>query len=98
MGQYPERIRSSLKQPQLYYVKRAGKALQGQPPTYEMGTGGGPATPTGRVMVRFADQASLERRRADIEKAGYRVEQVLAYAPQAAWISAASGDAAGSSE
>ena len=91
MDKYPERIRASLKQPQLYYVKQKAGSLQ--PPAYELSPGGGIATPTGRVLVRFADAAALDKRRKDIETAGYTVEEVLSYAPQAAWVRAASGDA-----
>ena len=90
MDKYPERIRASLKQPHLEYVKRKAEALQ---PSYELSGGGGPATPTGRILVRFADAAALERHKKDIEAAGYRIVEVLAYAPQAAWVHAASGDA-----
>lgn len=90
MDKYPERIRASLKQPQIHYVKRKAVTLQ---PTYELPGGGGAATPTGRVLVRFADAAALEGRRKDIEAAGYKVEEVLSYAPEAAWVRAASGDA-----
>ncbi len=92
MDKYPDRIRASLKQPQLQYVKRKAQALQN--PTYELPGGGGPATPTGRILVRFADPAALAARRQDIESAGFKIEEVLAYAPQAAWVRAASGDTA----
>jgi len=91
VDKYPDRIRASLKQPQLQYVKRTGETLQ--TPTYELAGGGGPATPTGRILVRFADAAALDRHRKDIESAGYKIEEVLAYAPQAAWVRATSGDA-----
>jgi len=90
VDKYPERIRSSLKQPQVHYVKRKTESLQA--PAYELPGGGGTATPTGRVLVRFADAAALEKRTKDIEAAGYKVEEVLSYAPQAAWVRAASGD------
>ncbi len=90
MDKYPDRLRASLKQPQLEYVKRKGESLQ---PSYELSGGGGaPATPTGRILVRFADAAALVKGRNKIEAAGYKIEEVLSYAPQAAWVSAASGD------
>ena len=46
-----------------------------------------------RVYVCDIDAAALERHKKDIEAAGYRIVEVLAYAPQAAWVHAASGDA-----
>jgi hypothetical protein len=91
MDKFPERIRASLKQPQLLYVKRHGEALQ--PPAYEL-SGGTPATPTGRILVRFKDAAALQASRKEIEAAGYKIEELLSYAPQAAWVRAASGDTA----
>jgi len=96
VDKFPDRIRASLKQPQLEYVKRKPESLQPpqQIPSYELAGGGGAATPTGRVLVRFADAPTRERRTKDIEAAGYRIEEVLAYAPQAAWVRARSGDAA----
>ena len=74
------------------YVKRKTQTLQ--QPSYELPGGGPAATPTGRVLVRFADPGTLEQRRGDIEAAGYEVEEVLAYAPQAAWVRARSGNTA----
>jgi hypothetical protein len=88
VDKFPERIRANLKQPQTEYVKRKAKSLQ---PTYELTPGGGIATPTGRILVRFADPAALEKHKKDIEAAGFKIEEILSYAPQAAWVSAASG-------
>jgi hypothetical protein len=90
VSKYPERIRASLKQPHLEYVKQKGEALQ---PSYELPGGGVAASPTGRILVRFANADTMEKRRKDIEAAGYVIDEILSYAPQAAWVRAASGDA-----
>jgi hypothetical protein len=44
------------------------------------------AVPTGRVLIRFQPGDSVAEHAAEIERAGYRIEEVLAYAPQAAWL------------
>jgi len=49
------------------------------------------AVPTGRVFVRFRDDVPVSARRGDIERAGYRFVQTLAYAPSAAWLEADDG-------
>ncbi len=60
-------------------------------PVYRRGHGGGVVVPTGRVLVRFADGDSAEAHRRDLAAAGYHLEEVLSYAPQAGWASATSG-------
>jgi hypothetical protein len=62
-------------------------------PVYRQVPGGTLAVPTGRVFVRFAQGESASRHEADLAARGYRVEEVLTYAPHAAWLRAASGDA-----
>jgi hypothetical protein len=89
--EFPDRIRVSLRTPDAYFVKRPGPREAGEAPAYELSPGGGEARPTGRVLVRFRDAEALRRHRADIETAGYVVEEILSYAPQAAWVHAASG-------
>jgi hypothetical protein len=84
----------SLRTPDEYFVRRPGPRGSSEPPTYELSPHGGVAHPTGRVLVRFQDAEALQRHRPDIETAGYVVEEVLDYAPQAAWVRAASGDTA----
>ena len=92
--EFPDRIRVSLRAPDTYFVKRPGPWEVGDTPAYELSPGGGEARPTGRVLVRFRDAEALRRHQADIEAAGYAVEETLSYAPQAAWVRAASGDPA----
>jgi hypothetical protein len=53
--------------------------------------GGSIAVPTGRVMINFGDDAAIDRK-ADIARAGFRIERTLDYAPSAAWLVHASGD------
>jgi hypothetical protein len=91
---FPDRIRVSLQKADQSYVKQAEPHDSTEPPVYVLSSGGQPARPTGRVLVRFADPAALVRHRKDIEAAGYIIEEVLSYAPQAAWVRAASGDPA----
>jgi hypothetical protein len=54
------------------------------------------AVPTGLVFVRFAKGTSAHARRADLERAGFEIVQVPAYAPHAAWVRARTGGIAGS--
>ena len=72
-----------------------GKAEVG--PVYQPAGQSGLATlavPTGRVLVRFQSGASAEARSPDIAQAGYRIEETLAHAPNAAWVRAADGSIA----
>lgn len=55
-------------------------------------TPGGPlAIPTGRVFIRFRDGVSAEERRPAVEGAGYSVDRIPGYAPQAAWVCSIDG-------
>lgn len=75
-----------------------GKASVSDPgkvtPVYTLGSGGSPAVPTGLVFIRLAEGAAIGDRRAEIENAGYEVAETLAYALNAAWLRARSGDIA----
>ncbi|HET6998634.1 MAG TPA: hypothetical protein VFI03_08595 [Solirubrobacterales bacterium] len=48
--------------------------------------GGGLAVPTGRVLVRFAPDDSPQAHSEELGEAGFKVEEVLGYAPHAAWV------------
>ena len=61
-------------------------------PVYRRMPGGGLVVPTGRVLVRFAEGEPAEAHRAELADAGYEIEEVLSYAPHAAWLRACSGD------
>jgi hypothetical protein len=67
-------------------------AVEGGDPVYAL-SGGSLAVPTGRVFVRFADGGSPRAAERQIADAGFRIEQVPAYAPNAAWVAPA-GDIA----
>ena len=60
-------------------------------PAYQLQPDGALAVPTGQVFVRFAEGVAAETRREELARAGYEVVQLLAYAPQAAWVRARSG-------
>ncbi len=49
------------------------------------------AVPTGRVLIRFHPSDKATDHSSEIEQAGYRIEEALTYAPEAAWVSAAAG-------
>ncbi len=53
------------------------------------------AVPTGRVMVRFAEGEDAGAHEKRIKQAGYRIEQQLSYAPNAAWLRDTDDDIAG---
>jgi hypothetical protein len=60
-------------------------------PVYRRIPGGGIAVPTGRVLVRFGEGDRADDHRAAVARAGYVVDTVLTYAPQAAWVRARAG-------
>ncbi len=64
--------------------------LQAIGPVYALEPAGIIAAPTGRVLVRF-DKGRVEDWAAGLAQCGYRVEQTLRYAPQAAWVRPSSG-------
>lgn len=63
-------------------------------PIYRRAKGGGLVVPTGRVLVRFAEGEPAEHHRDELADAGFDIEDVLSYAPHAAWLRARSGDIA----
>ena len=60
-------------------------------PVYQTAPGGSMLIPTGAVFVRFTERDVVKSRTRDIAAAGYRVTEVLPYAPNAAWVQAESG-------
>jgi hypothetical protein len=74
--------------------------IAGQPPgddarmsaVYELGAL--LAVPTGRIFVRFASGVDAAQKEAELRQAGYDIDQVVAYAPNAAWLRDAGDDAA----
>jgi hypothetical protein len=67
------------------------KGKQRLGPVYRRIPGGGIAVPTGRVLVRFGEGDRADNHRAALARAGYVIETVLGYAPQAAWVRARAG-------
>jgi len=63
-------------------------------PLYSLSASGTPAAPTGRLLVRFAQGDQANAHRAEVEGAGYRIVEILAYAPEAAWVESADGSIA----
>ncbi len=61
---------------------------------YAAGDADVPCVPTGRALVRFAAEERAADHRRGIEAAGCVMVESLAYAPEAAWVTAASGDVA----
>lgn len=59
---------------------------------YALQPGGAPAVPTGRVFIRFKEGVLADKRRREIEQAGYEIAQTIPYAPHAAWLLARSGE------
>jgi hypothetical protein len=60
-------------------------------PVYSTGASGSLAVPTGRILVRFDDDVNADSKKAELKKAGYKIAQILSYAPNAAWLEASSG-------
>lgn len=65
--------------------------LQSVTPVYALDRRGTPAVPTGLVLVRFRDGIAASTCGDVMSRAGYRIHDVLPYAPSAAWVKAASG-------
>lgn len=75
--------------PQTAARARVGEGALG--PVYRRGPQGPLVVPTGRVLVRFAEDDTAERHRARLASAGFTIDEQLGYAPQAAWLRHASG-------
>src|SRR5262245_2441037 len=58
---------------------------------YALAPHGAPVVPTGRVLVRFAEGVAASERDALFSREGFVVVEPLPYAPNAAWVTAASG-------
>ncbi|WP_414572937.1 hypothetical protein [Nostoc sp. CCY 9925] len=61
-------------------------------PIYTLEPNGSPAVPTGLVFIRFAKGVDVESQHEAINRSGYKVEQSLDYAPNAAWLRSQSGN------
>lgn len=63
-------------------------------PVYRLAKGSSLAVPTGRVFLRLAEGRSAEEARAAIETAGFSIEEIPVYAPNAAWLVPKTADVA----
>lgn len=54
--------------------------------------GGGLAVPTGRVLVRFPPEDAPQAHSDALADAGFELDEVLSYAPHAAWVRPLGGD------
>lgn len=63
-------------------------------PVYRLHPDGPLAVPTGLVLVRFADGVAAESRQEELARTGFEIAEIMAYAPQAAWVRPASGEIA----
>lgn len=61
---------------------------------YTLAQGGSLAVPSGLVFIRLADGLDVNENTEAFADAGYEVAERLAYAPNAAWLQARSGDIA----
>jgi hypothetical protein len=94
---FPEKFELESDRGRTVYVLRPDLTPDDQSSAwYEPEDGGEPAQATGLVWVRFADGEDAAARAADLENAGYRIERVPGYAPNAAFVRAE--DAAASLE
>lgn len=65
-------------------------------PVYRLQGKGPPAVASGRLFVRFAEGICAQERTLDFSRAGFAVEEIPAYAPNAAWVRATKGGIAAS--
>jgi len=61
-------------------------------PVYRLGSNGPRAVPTGLIFVRMTNGRPLATAREDLEAAGYRIREVLSYAPDAGFVVSSSGE------
>lgn len=52
------------------------------------------AVPTGLIFVRFANDVNVESQREALKQAGYAIDEIPSYAPNAAWLRDDDGDIA----
>lgn len=92
----PPRVTVSTSRPDLHYElvsdARTDRADAGDAgPLYRRAPGGEVVEPTGRVLVRFDADDRADAHTADLAASGFEVDEVLSYAPQAAWVRPGSG-------
>ena len=85
-AEYPKSIRNRTQEPHTTY-----ELVNERKGVYATQPGGSHATPSGRIFIRFADGIDVADRVTEIEKAGYKIVETLAYATNAAWLTERSG-------
>lgn len=68
-----------------------GSLPQGAQRVYRDAATGQWRVPSGRVFIRFAPDVAALSQRAALQQAGYRIQSLPGYAPQAAWLEAEAG-------
>jgi hypothetical protein len=86
---YPELIEAASDGRRTTFRLRRDLTRDGQP-VYEMNGSGVQARPSGTVWIRFAEGTEAAARATDIAAAGYRIERIISYAPNAALVNAGS--------
>jgi hypothetical protein len=64
----------------------APKAARTTYPVYSAGPTGPLAVATGKALVRLRKEIRAEEKRKDFDDAGFEIEQIPSYAPNAAWL------------
>ena len=65
-------------------------------PVYALQPGGSLAVPTGLVFLRFKEGVAATSKQADIQAAGYTIDNIPPYAPHTAWVRSQSNNIADS--
>lgn len=63
-------------------------------PVYRLEPNGPQGVPSGRVFIRFRPQVPVEGRRQELEMCGFSIDELLSYAPHAAWLQSKDGNIA----
>ena len=88
----PRDLPVSTAHPELRY--RLDADAPASAPVYRRVPSGETVVPTGRVLVRFGEGDKATDHEDDLRAAGYVVDEVLSYAPNAAWVRADGGSIA----
>lgn len=93
-AEYPRKVRSRTLEPYTVYELVTERSGENERVVYTSQPGGSPAVPSGRIFIRFEDGINVADRKPEIEKAGYKIAENIAYAENAAWLSERSGSVA----
>ena len=93
-AEYPRKVRSRTRAPYVVYELVEERSHGSDRVVYATQPEGSAAVPTGRIFIRFEDGIDVAEREGEIEKAGYRIAEKIAYAENAAWLRERSGSVA----